>query len=343
MMLGRLITLALLAGIIVPASSAIATPNPVNTDTGSIGIRLVDGTASSTRDPLARLYVIDRLAPGTSTQRRVEVSNSSDSTVVVSVYAAAAGFRHGAFQFAPGHSPNELSTWTSMSRGNLRLPPASKALETLTVCVPKNASAGERYAVIWAETAAPPAVASGIRLVNRVGVRMYVSVGPGGAPAANFSIGPLTAKRSPSGRPLVLAKVRNTGGRTLTIVGRLSLSRGPGGISAGPFPVKLRALIAPNTSGQVTVRLGRRLPRGPWRARMRLKSGLIQRVAVGTIQFSRQAGAKPARATNNPPGFRRVILIAILPLALAALALLLSGRMLRRRRRVRRATPITSA
>ena len=73
--------------------------------------------------------------------------------------------------------------------------------------------------------------------MNRVGIRMYVSVGPGGAQASNFTIGTLTAERSASGDPLIVAKVYNGGRRTLSIRGDLTLSMGPGGLRAGPFPV----------------------------------------------------------------------------------------------------------
>ena len=49
--------------------------------------------------------------------------------------------------------------------------------------VPVDASAGERYAVVWAEVSAPASAAGGVTLVNRVGVRVYLSVAPGGAVA----------------------------------------------------------------------------------------------------------------------------------------------------------------
>ena len=264
-MLGRLIGLSVLAGIVFPAGALAG---------GSIGIRLVDGAPDSGGNPLARVYVVDRVAPGSTISRRVEISNSTSSTAAVMLYAAAASLRRGKFAFAPGHTRNELSTWTSVSRRDLRVPADGKALETVTINVPKRASAGERYAVIWAEVSAPSSVAGGVRLVNRVGVRMYVSIGPGGSAQSNFTIRSLAAKRSATGRPLVIAKVRNSSRRTLDISGTLALSGGPGGLRAGPFPVKLRTALAPGRSDRMTVRLDRRLPRGPWRARILLRSGI---------------------------------------------------------------------
>src|SRR4029077_12129575 len=121
----------------------------------------------------------------------------------------------------------------------MHLRPGANAFETVTINVPKTASVGERYAVVWAEVSAPAPRAGGVTLVNRVGVRMYCFIGPGGAPPANFVIGSLTAQRAASGEPLVLATVHNSGERTLDISGSLTLSAGPGGLRAGPFPVKL--------------------------------------------------------------------------------------------------------
>jgi hypothetical protein len=294
-MRGRLIGVLAVAGIILPAGAALAASS------GSIGIRLVAVPGAAPTDSRARSYIVDRVAPGTSVERRVEISNTTASAVAVTVYPAAASLRRGTFTFASGHSPNELSRWTWLKQSVFRLAPGTKTFVPVTINVPTNASAGERYAVIWAEVSTRPPAARGVRLVNRVGVRMYVSVGSGGTPPAKFAIGRLIAKRSTAGRPLVDAKVRNSGGRTLDITGTLTLSKGPGGLRAGPFPVKLGMNLAPGRSEQATVRLDKRLPRGPWRAQLRLRSGLIHRVAVATITFPRHLGAAQAPPVAKAP------------------------------------------
>lgn len=288
-MRGRLITLSLLAGIIVPASSALAALSyqPI-VDPGSVGIRIVDVPPSSRNDPLARSYIVNRLAPGASIRRQIEIMNTTRSTIDVAVYAAAASIREGRFAFGPNRSRNELSSWTSVNRPALRLAPGMRAFETVTIHVPKDGPSGERYAVIWAAVSAPGSAKAGVTLVNRVGIRMYVSIGPGGAPPSNFLIGSLTARRSASGQPLVVATIHNSGQRTIDISGTLTLSKGPGGVRAGPFAAKLGTPLAPGVSRAVTVRLDKQLPRGPWRAEMRLRGRLIQRVAVATITFPRR-------------------------------------------------------
>jgi hypothetical protein len=188
-----LIALSVLAGVIVPASSALAAGSD------GIGILLADVLARSHDDPLARSYIVDRLAPGTSVTRRVEIVNSTRSPADVAVYPAAAGVRRGTFRFAPGHSRTELSSWTSVSRDVLRLQPGTRGFETVTIDVPQDASSGERYAVVWAEVSAPAPATGGVTLVTRVGSRMYLSIGPG---ARRLGAGDRAARQTTAPRPL---------------------------------------------------------------------------------------------------------------------------------------------
>ncbi len=329
---GRVIALSVVAGIIITAASALAAlPHQAMASSGSIGVRLLDVPADSPDGSRARSYIVDWVAPGTTVRRRIEITNTTNSTADITIYPAAADLR-GTFRFASGHSRNELSSWTSVSQLVLRLAPGTRAVETVTIEVPKQASSGERYAVVWAEVSAPAPVVGGVTLVNRVGIRMYVSVGPGDAPPSNFTISSLTAERSASGEPLVVATIHNTGQRTIDITGNLTLDKGPGGLQAGPFPVKLASALGPDDSATVAVPLDKQLPRGPWRAHLRLRSGLIHHVAVATITFPLHA--KPAIAKVVPAESSHLILVVIVLLsllALAALPLLLSQRARRSR------------
>jgi hypothetical protein len=296
-----LIALPLLAGLVLlPAGALAAAPTQKQTARATgIGIRLADAPAPSPADSSERSYIVDRLAPGTTIHRRVEIENGTNSIADVAVYAAAAGLSRGTFSFARSHVQNELSSWTSVDRQTLRLEPGKSAHATVTVNVPRGASAGARYAVIWAEVSAPAQAAGGVTLVNRVGVRMYLSIAAGGLPAANFAIGALHAQRSARGELLVVASVNNSGGRPLDVAGRLTLTHGPGGLRAGPFPVTLRPELAPNASESAGVRLDRHLPLGPWQAHLNLTSGFIHREAVATIKFPAPAAAvKPSRSQH---------------------------------------------
>ncbi len=159
--------------------------------------------------------------------------------------------------------------------------------------MPADAAAGERYAVVWAEVRA--GAKTGVVQVNRVGIRLYVSVGPGAPPAADFEIESLATLRSPDGFPTIVATVRNTGGRALDMSGSLELLNGPGGLRAGPFSATLGSTLAVSGSGQVTIALDERVPDGPWDAELTLHSGLVERSAKASITFPASV-APPAPA-----------------------------------------------
>ncbi len=310
----RLVVLSTLAATIALPSDALAARPQQRAASGGIGIRLV-GVPADSGDPLARSYVVSRVAPGTRTHRRIEIINSTRSSADVALYTAAASLRRGTFAFAPGRSRNELSSWTSMSQSVLHLRPGANAFATVTINVPKTASVGERYAVVWAEVSAPAPNAGGVTLVNRVGVRMYVSIGPGGALPASFVIGSLTAQRSATGEPLVVATLHNNGKRTLDVAGSLTLSGGPGGLRAGPFPVKLGTALGPGRSDTASVQFDKRLPIGPWRARLQLRSGFIRREATTTIEFPAVLGVTNQSGSRHP-----LLVITLLGLLVAVAA-----------------------
>jgi hypothetical protein len=306
----KLITASVLAGVGLTAANALAAqPSQLPAGSGGIGVRLIDVPSSSSSDELAHAYIVERLAPGTRVRRRIEVSNSTDSSAQIVIYPAGARLRKGNFAFAPGHSPNDVSTWTSVSHGGLRLQPGTKALETVTIDVPADAAPGEHYAVVWAQVSGPAPAGGGVRLVNRVGVRVYLSVGPGGIARPSFTIGALKARRAANGDPFVVAEIRNTGTRTLELSGSLMLSAGPGGVRAGPFLADVGTTLGPKDSGSVIVRLGKAFPVGPWHARLRLSSGSVERTAEATIRFpGRTAVVGTPAAGTGSKGPRTVIL-----------------------------------
>jgi hypothetical protein len=252
---------------------------------GTMGVQLLEVPLSAYSDPRAHLYIIDHLHPGTTIHRRIEISNTTASTVHIVTYPAAATISQGEFVGAAAHTPNELSTWTSVRPGSSGVPAGGHAIATVTIAVPRDAPPGEQYGVVWAETRSSAPAGGGITQVSRVGIRLYLSIGPGGAPASKFTIESLTGKRSSDGQPEVLASVHNTGGRALDMSGTLQLSAGPGGLSAGPFPANLGTTLAIGATEPILIMLDREIPDGPWHALVTLRSGLLERSARATINF----------------------------------------------------------
>ncbi|MGI5213008.1 hypothetical protein [Plantactinospora sp. CA-290183] len=268
-------------------------------------------------DTRAHRYIVDHVKPGTTIRRRVEVVNASSVRRKIDLYAAAATVHGTEFGFAPERTQNELTSWTKLDRASVELGPREETRAWVTVAIPAEASAGERYGVIWAELAGDVDQDTNVRNVTRSGVRMYLSVGPGGEPPSDFEITGLTGQRRPGGTPVVSAEVRNTGGRALDLSGELQLTDGPGGLSAGPLKVDAGTL-AMGAAGPVSIPLDAQLPDGPWTVQLKLVSGWVERRAEGKLTFG--PAVVPAPATDR--GFPPLATVASLLAALVALALL---------------------
>jgi hypothetical protein len=214
------------------------------------------------------------------------------------MYPAAAVIRGGEFIGARGHTRNELSTWTSTRPRSLRLRPDGRSFVHVTIRVPSDAASGERYGVVWAQVTTPPSEPGGLRQVSRVGIRLYLSIGPGGAPASDFDIVSITAARDGHSLPMVQASIHNTGGRALDLSGTLSLSDGPGGLSAGPFPLTLGTTVGIGQTERAIVSLDRQIPDGPWRSTLTVHSGLTKRTARATLTFPPGPGVGAAISTT---------------------------------------------
>ena len=298
-------------------STSAASTSPELSD--GIGLRLAEVPVDAADDPRARLYIVDHVAPGATIHRAIEVSNGSDSPQHVSLYPGAASITDGTFLAADGHTPNDLSSWTSIDPAETDLASAGAETATVTIAVPADAAPGEQYALIWAE--AQSASDSGVVAVNRVGIRVYLSVGAGGAPSADFTVDSLAAGRA-DGQPLVIAPVHNTGGRALDLPGTLELSDGPGGLNAGPFAVNLNTTVAVGGTEPVTAELDKEIPDGPWTATITLRSGLQERTATASITFPRSGTATAVTASESFLWWPYAVLAGLVLVAVAVFMLL---------------------
>ncbi|MGE7438813.1 peptidase [Kitasatospora sp. NPDC001175] len=330
---------------------------------GSIGLKLLDAPRDREPDPRAHMYIVDHLAPGDVIHRRLQVTNTSDVDQRVDLYAGSAVVNGGTFTMDADRTPNELTTWVSVddcisdsdvssratdcgtprTEGATRsstppsaavrdVPAHGTAVVRVSVRVPPKASAGERYAVLWAQIAGAAGPAANIRLVNRVGVRIYLDVGPGGDPPSDFQIEELTPARASDGTPRVVAKVHNTGKRALDLTGTMSMTDGPGSLSAGPFTANLGTTLGVGEAEPVTVPLDGRLPNGPWKVRLTLASGLIQHTVTATMTFP---GGPQAAAPVKPTVADSASMVPGLTVGVSAVVLLVvSGYGMVRRRRV---------
>ncbi len=290
---------------------------------GTFGIRLADIPVDEADNPRAYRYIIDHLNPGTTIHRRVQIANLTPSAARITVYPDAAIIRDGSFIGDAGQTRSYLTTWITMSRHSVSLAPHARAMVTVTIQVPRTASPGNLYGVIWAQETYLGKTATGVNLIetNRVGIRIYLNVGPGGPSPVNFDITSIRGTRSAHGQFMVVAQVNNTGGQAIDATGTLKLTDGPGGLSAGPYE-ESGVTLAPGQSQPITVVLNKEMPHGSWLATIDETSGITQRSAQATINFY------PA-----PPNRRLYLILAIVLIVLVLLAAGLAVWLIRRNRR----------
>ncbi|MDJ0393931.1 hypothetical protein QMK17_11375 [Rhodococcus sp. G-MC3] len=312
------LTLLAIASAIVAQAPAIAQETTAPAPVGSVGIRLLEAPVSLQDDPRALAYIIDNLPPGTTITRRIEVSNSSTEEQPITLYPAAASISGGedGFEVAEGRTANELSTWMSITPTDIVLAPQSAAEAVVTIAVPPDAPEGEQYGVVWAQTAGAP-TGTGIQNVSRVGIRAYLSVGPGNGPPADLSIDGITAARSDQGVPQIVTAVTNTGGRAIDPSGTVSLSGGPGGVSTAPVQGS-GGSIAPGQSGSVTFALDPALPSGPWQASVTVTSGLLNKTSDAELTFPDQGSASTTSTESGGIPVWVWIAVAAVVIAIAA-------------------------
>ena len=260
-----------------------------------LGVRLVDVPVDEANNPRAYQYIIDFLPTGSVIHRRIMVINEEHQTATFTVYPDAARISGGMFIGEAGRTSNELTGWITVQHPSVTLGPERSTMDLVTIRVPPGATRGEHYGVVWTEQSVPVRSSGGLMLkdVARVGVRVYLAVGRGGAPPTSFTITSVTARQPDSSHPMLVAHVRNTGGRAVDLTGKAMLTSGPGGTSAGPFNERQTVTLAPGQSGDAVFPLPATLPAGSWVATVTLVSG----VTTATARASVAIGGQPTAAS----------------------------------------------
>lgn len=277
------VTLAALVACL--AALPLAAAQATGAADGTIGIRIGDVADDPNQDPRARIYIVDHVPPGGTLTRDVTISNGTDQTQDVDVYAGPAEIDDGVFAVADKGVTSALSSWVDVGPSPVVIDSGQEAVVPVTITVPADAPEGEFYGVVWAAVATGTD-SNGITSISRVGVRIYLSVGEGNGPPADFTISDLTAQRGPDGTAAVVAHVNNTGGRAVDLSGSLELTGGPGGLSAPTVESEV-ATVAPGSDGRVVFELpdSAALPDGPWTAQVQLASGFNSDAKSAQVSF----------------------------------------------------------
>jgi hypothetical protein len=297
---------ALAAGILsivspVASAATLSSPSAAAGPPGSFGVRLVDVPVSEVGNPRALRYIIDYLPTGAIIHRRILIQNDESRTARFTVYADAAAINGGQLVGYAGATRSELTDWISVQHPTVTLAAGASVMDLITIGVPPGATRGEHYGVIWVQQTAKARARdgeSGVTEVSRVGVRLYVAVGRGGAPPSSFDITSVTGHLTDAGRPVIVAHVNNTGGRAIDLSGSARLTDGPGGTSSGLFPAQRIVTLAPGQSWNMTFAVPKSLPDGSWRVTVNLASGLTKATATAAIQLTANVAAQAAASAT---------------------------------------------
>ncbi|QZQ53635.1 hypothetical protein KZI27_00680 (plasmid) [Curtobacterium sp. TC1] len=303
-------TILTITGLLAAAPAFAAQQATTPTPAAGLGIRLLDFPAEQASDPRAREYIVQTAEPGTTITRRLQITNTTGKTQRVQIAATAASIRHGRFT-ANGATQNELARWIVPSTAVVTIPNGDHATITTTTKIPTTATAGERYAAIWAQMRSTNASSHGrIAVVNRVGIRAYINVATRNSPP-DFTISKLSATRTDDGKPTLTAVVKNTGNTAVDITGQATLTDGPGHTSAGPFMTNAATTLAPAQSSRIRIPTASAITRGPWTATITLRSGNLTRSNTTRITF-------PAETTRNQDASSPVLIALISGVVLLA-------------------------
>ena len=95
-----------------------------------VGIRLLDIPAATQNDPRARSYIVDRLAPGITIERRIQAQNNSNSAQSVRIYPGAAIIKDGSF--TGGNDSAAVTTPTTTTGLDATEAPTSLTITAVT-------------------------------------------------------------------------------------------------------------------------------------------------------------------------------------------------------------------
>ncbi|MDQ3757458.1 MAG: hypothetical protein M3394_06395 [Actinomycetota bacterium] len=249
---------ALAVGLSAPGESARAAEN------GEFSLRPVRSANTPDRE---RSYVVRTVEPGTGFDDRLEARNLTDAPIDLVVEPVDAAVT-GEGSFAPGTTAAAEGAWLRVSPGRVRVPARGSTRVALRVDVPADATPGDHIAAVVVRKAEAPSGGGEVQVVNRVGVRVYLTVTPPvGTAAAPRRAFELRALRWTEGRNFE-AEVANVGDLLVEPLGTLTMARGD---FTTTVDVPVLGTVPPGAVATFPVRTAGELEPGTYEARLRLR------------------------------------------------------------------------
>ncbi|HEX2040054.1 MAG TPA: hypothetical protein VHF47_10030 [Acidimicrobiales bacterium] len=246
---------ALAVGLLAPGEPARATEN------GEFSLQPVRPVDTPQRE---RSYVVRTVAPGIGFDDRLEARNLTDAPLDLVVEPVDAVVTADG-SFAPGTTTTAEGGWLRVTPERLRVPARGSVRVALRVDVPADAAPGDHIAAVVVRKAETPS-GPGVHVVNRVGVRVYLTVTPPAAPTPRRAF-EFRALRW-TGERTFAADVANVGDLLVEPLGTLTIARGD---FATTVEVPVLGTVPPGAVTTLPVRSDGSLERGTYEARLRLQ------------------------------------------------------------------------
>lgn len=213
--------LVCLAGLTAPASARAA-------QGGEFSLRPVRPADAPARE---RSYIVRTVDAGSELTDRLEAVNLTDQPMELDLAAVDATVLADG-SFAPGTAAAAEGRWITVTPARVRVPPKGTTPVQVRITVPSDATPGDHIAAVVAQRADGATTPSGqdnVRLLQRVGVRAYLTV-RGDTPARRaFELRDLRWVGAPAARTFE-ADIANVGDLLVEPLGTLTIGRG--GLSA---------------------------------------------------------------------------------------------------------------
>lgn len=218
--------------------------------------------------PRERAYVVRTVRPGEAFNDRLEALNLTSRPLDLSVQAVDAAITPDG-SFAPGATRSAEGGWLSVTPDRVRVPPRGRAPVAVRVQVPRDAEPGDHIAAVVVQRADPPRGEGNVTVVQRVGVRFYLTVtNPDGSPGRrSFELRSLRWTGEPRARTFE-AEIANTGNLLVEPLGSITISRG-GLQTSSDLPVL--GTVPPGVSRNLKISLPGTLEEGTYEARLSLR------------------------------------------------------------------------
>jgi len=132
------------------------------------------------KNPLTQSWFIYTLEPGETKQGKVDVVNTSEEAMTARIYPVdAVTTKDGAFAPRPENVERTgVGAWITLSESEIILKPNEPKTVDFTLRVPENAEVGDHMGAIIIQAKESPEATEGtaMRVVNRVGARVYLTV-----------------------------------------------------------------------------------------------------------------------------------------------------------------------